>query len=108
MIQGILYNLLPEKTTALMTGAPVISSPLTNSRAIQAIVEGTGAVSATIVIEAANTPFASAWMEMGTITLSGNNAVTNGDVLDIQWMYTRARLTAISGTGAAVTCNMAV
>lgn len=108
MKQGILYNLLQPNTAVAVTGPSIIGNPLTETKAIQAILTGTGAVSATIIIEAANTPDAEAWMPMGTISLSGSTAVTDGFVVEIQWLYTRARLTVITGTNAKITCNLVV
>lgn len=71
-----------------------------------ASVSGTGAVSATVTIEARNVA-SGAWGPYGTMTLSGTT--TAGDTLGggARFMEYRATLTAVSGTGATVTVAMA-
>jgi len=91
-------KLLDAVTTVQTSGAHARKS--TNS-AYQASVAGTGAVSATIVIEFSNDGIN--WIEGATITLSGTTSATDGFAVDAGWVYARANLTAISGTGAAVT-----
>lgn len=69
----------------------------------QARITGTGAVSATVLIEVRNID-GGEWETYGTLTLSGTT--TDTDYLppgDAPWLQHRARCTAISGTGAAVT-----
>lgn len=67
----------------------------------QAILTGTGAVSATVIHEGTNDPLGlTGWTTIVTYTLSGTNEVSDGDVLEHSWLKTRARCTAISGTGA--------
>jgi hypothetical protein len=62
-----------------------------------------GAGAATINIEGSNHTSAP-WITLGTITLVlGTTAVTDGFVVSAPWLYTRANVTAISGTGASVT-----
>ena len=74
----------------------------------QASVSGTGAVSATIVIDVSNDGITACSTPMGTITLSGTTAVSDGFVTVAPWKYVRARVTAISGTGATVNVNEGV
>lgn len=84
-------------------------TPKTIYRTFQGVVRGTGAVSATIRIEASNEAIEPrAWMLLGTITLSGNDVVADGFSSLTSWEYVRANLTAISGTGTVVTVNMGV
>lgn len=71
---------------------------------IQASVVGTGAVAASVVIEVSNG--GGQWLELGTITLSGTTSDSDGFAYSARWSLIRARLTSISGTGAAVTCVM--
>jgi hypothetical protein len=66
----------------------------------QATVSGTGAVSATIVINVSNDN--ANWITMGTITLSGTTTATDGFTSTAPWAYIQAAITAISGTGATV------
>src|ERR1700756_921962 len=73
----------------------------------QAILTGTGAVTATIVIQVSNddtfntSPSTMSWCQtpLGTITLSGTNSVSDGFTSNATWKYVRAQVTAISGTG---------
>lgn len=64
---------------------------------------GSGAVSATIIIEATN---GAAWQPLGTVTLSGTDSDADGFSNSGNWGRARARLTAISGTNAAVVVRM--
>lgn len=64
-----------------------------------------GAGSATIVIEVSNVerPTTNDWLTMGTITLTlGTTRSSDGFSSSVQWRNVRARVTAISGTGASV------
>jgi len=67
---------------------------------VHARVSGTGAVSATVVVQVSN--FDNVWLTLGTLTLSGTTTASAGLALDAHWAYIRADLTAISGTGASV------
>lgn len=67
---------------------------------VHARVTGTGAVSATVVVQVSN--FDGNWLDLGTLTLSGTTTASQGLALDAHWAYIRATLTAISGTGASV------
>lgn len=71
---------------------------------VQATVTGTGAVSATVVVEASND--ATNWLLLATITLSGTTSASDGAVFGAAWDMVRARCTAISGTGATVTAHL--
>ena len=74
------------------------------ARAFQATVTGTGAVTATIIIAGSddNVNF----LPLGTITLSGTTTASDGFGSSAPWLYVRAQLTAISGTGAAVSAQV--
>ena len=74
----------------------------------QATVAGTGAVTATVTIEASNDGTSWCSTVLGTITLSGTTTDTDGLTSDAPWKFVRANVTAISGTGAAVTVLMGV
>ena len=74
----------------------------------QATVTGTGTVTGTVDIEVSNdgvTPIATAPL---TINLNGTTTASDGGVVNAPWKYIRANLTAVSGTGAAVTVLMGV
>lgn len=96
--------LLSGATSAPTTGTAVAVGNTTYS--FQAVVAGTGAVSATVVIEVSND--GTNFMTLGTITLSGTTSATDGFTSKDTYSQRRARLTAISGTGATVNVNMGV
>ena len=80
------------QTGVIATGDRISDKPL--NRTYQATVTGTGAVSATVVIEASND--LSGWVPLGTITLTGTNLASDGVVSQTMWRHVRARCTAIS------------
>lgn len=75
-------------------------------RTYQGIVAGTGSVTATIVIEGSNTGQAGEFITLGTITLTGTTKATDGFASNAKWTYVRARVTAVTGTGALVSVYM--
>lgn len=75
-------------------------------RNFMAKVEGTGAVSATVLVEVSNNGVD--FFDLATFSLSGTTSDADGYVSDEIWQYVRGRVTAISGTGAAVTLTMAI
>jgi hypothetical protein len=89
--------------SATATGA---SSPIMKESpygTFQAIVTGTGSVSATVLIQVSNevntfNGVKSNWITMGTITLSGTTTATDGFTTVCPWRYVRANVTAISST----------
>lgn len=68
---------------------------------------GTGAITATVVIEVKNDP-EGVWLSEseGTVTLSGTDEVSGGCMLLAQWKQIRANVATISGTGAKVKATM--
>ncbi len=70
----------------------------------QAVVAGTGAVTATVVVEVSND--GTNWDTLGTITLSGTTIDSDSFGNVVQWCFVRGNVTAISGTGAAVTLSV--
>lgn len=111
---GKVYELTPAAgiTTAVPTyGTPVYKdSPYAS---FQAIETGTGAVTATVIVQASNDEAtykgdASNWITIATITLSGTTSTTDGFTTVAPWKYVRAGVTAISGTGATVKVLMGV
>ena len=92
---------------ALVTGAGSSRSNPPNTRpqyAFQATVIGTGAVTATVLIQVSNN--ATDWMTLGTITLSGTTSASDGFAHEGSWEHCRANCTAVSGTSAAVTVTV--
>ena len=73
----------------------------------QAQVVGTGAVSATINLWARNIEAGTGPTLLGTLTLSGTTSASDAAVTQFRYMEYMAEVTAISGTGAAVTVVMA-
>jgi hypothetical protein len=70
-----------------------------------------GAGSATILIEVSALPTPAAtldWVTAGTITLAAlaTTRTTDGFAMNAPWKWARARVTAISGTNATVSCYM--
>lgn len=72
-----------------------------NACSIQATLTGSGAIAATVIIEHTNDLIA--WLTEQTLNLSGSNMVADGYICEQGWAYRRARLTAISGSGATLT-----
>ena len=72
----------------------------TTNWTVQATVKGTGAVSASVDIEVSND--GTDWLILSTITLTGTNSASDGFAVGAPWQQVRARVTAISGTGAKV------
>jgi len=64
------------------------------------ILTGTGAISATCVIEKSD---GTNWFPAATMALSGTTSVSDSDWFDNVWTSLRANITAISGTGAVLT-----
>lgn len=73
-------------------------------RTFQATVVGTGAVAATVIFEGSND--GAAYVTLATITLSGTTSASDGVPSTARWPLVRARVTALSGTGAVVTATM--
>lgn len=81
--------------------------------AYQAIITGTGTVSATVTIQVANEDATfqgtnSNWITIGTISLSGTTTATDGFTTIAPWRYTRCVISSITGTGASVSVIMGV
>lgn len=99
---------LPMLSGATTTGAGSTFGPATSGeKAFQAVVSGSGSVSATVLIQVSNDVTNLGWVTLGTITLSGTTTATDGFVSEASWAYYRANVTAISGTSAAVAVTVA-
>lgn len=111
---GRTYNLTPD--TGITTAVPTNGTPVYKDSpyaSFQGIVTGTGAVTATILIQASNEEATylgtkANWITIGTITLSGTTTATDGFTTIAPWRYMRTSVTAISGTGATVEVLMGV
>jgi len=95
----------PGATTTSTSLVCYKDSPYTT---FQATVLGTGTVTATIVIDVSNDGVYWVSTPMGTITLSSTDSASDGFTSSAPWKYVRARITAISGTGATVQVCMGV
>ena len=104
---GKVMHLFPEPgVTTTTTGQGLYKdAPKTT---YQFNVSGTGAVTATVVIDVSNDGILWCATVLGTATLSGTTTSTDGFTSDAPWKYSRARVTAISGTGATVQVYMGV
>ena len=100
----------------LSTTSAVASSPIYKDSpysSFQAIVTGTGAVTATVVIQATNEEAtrlgtSTNWINIGTISLSGTTTATDGFTTIAPWRAMRANVTGVTGTSAAVSVIMGV
>lgn len=90
--------------TSTGVGQVVAISP--RMRTFSVFVAGTGAVTATVLIEVSND--GTVFFEAGTVTLSGTTVDGDGFAINAKWAYTRTNVTAITGTGAAVTVTLGV
>lgn len=89
-------------SAVLVTGAgTAVGLAQSGWKTFQAKVVGTGAVTATVKVQASNDN--SVWEDLGVITLSGTTSANDGFASVAAWAYYRGNVTAISGTGAAVT-----
>lgn len=70
--------------------------------AYQGIVTGTGAVTATIDVYGSNDGSNAIETKLGTITLSGSDAVSDGFVDVAPWKYHKGVVSNLTGTGARV------
>jgi hypothetical protein len=75
----------------------------TSKLTFQGIVTGTGSVSATVLVQVTLDETETYWETLGTITLSGSGSAHDGFAADAPWLKVRGNVSAISGTGAAVT-----
>lgn len=97
---------LLDAATATSTGAADYNIDRRPARSYQASIAGTGAVTATVIIEGSNEEVPVNYLTLGTITLSGTTSASDGFVGTAAWASVRARLAAISGTNATVTVTM--
>lgn len=100
---GSLISLADAATT---TGPLPTQQVSGNHRTYQATVTGTGAVTATVLIEVSND--GTNWFTQATISLSGTDSDTDGAALEANWPFVRANISAISGTGASVVVTLNV
>ena len=90
------------------TGDSDVFTILPWQRTFSAKVVGTGAVTAAVIIKVSNTGEDDDWATAATITLSGTTSDSDGFAMNAKWAYTKANVSAITGTGAAVTVTLGV
>lgn len=90
------------------TGDSEVFTVYPNARTFSAKVVGTGAVTATIIVYVSNTGDDDDWTTAATFTLSGTTSDSDGFAMNAKWAYTKANVSAITGTSAAVTVTMGV
>ncbi len=100
-------GVLPLLTAATATSSSDAIEPYHTNRSFEAFgTTDSGSGAATVIIEVRNSEN-SDWHTLATITLTLSASVSgDGVVTTAAWRYVRARLSALSGTGAAVSCNM--
>jgi len=100
------YAVITDSTVTVTSTEVVLGSDSKTFQAKGSTTAGAGA--ATIVIEVTNDT-AWPWITLGTITLTlGTAATSDGLAMLAGWKYVRARLSAISGTGAAVSVAVGI
>lgn len=100
------FVLIADATSIQPSASMQISSDLKAFQAEGNTTSGTGA--ATILIEATNDE-TWPWLTLATISLTlGTIPVSDGVIVQAGWKFVRARISAISGTGAAVSVNVGV
>lgn len=99
---------LLSPATVAATG-PVYDGPWNEARRgmVQAVITGTGAVSATVTVQGSNNGVN--WTTVGTaMSLSGSAADTKTQAVDYPWAQIRAVSSALSGTGATVSAYLSL
>lgn len=96
------YNLLLDAVRVPCAGTAV--RDLLSEKVVTASMAGTGALSGSVAVESHNGD--GVWQPLATITLSGTNSATGSAVISTTDAYQRARVSAISGTNAAITAQM--
>jgi len=109
---GKVMDMLPNPTQG---GIPVTGATTGNwvykdapSATFQAVVNGTGAIGATITIQVSNDGINAVATSLGTITLSGTTVVSDGFTTSSPWKYVRAVVSAPSGTISSILCIIGV
>jgi len=92
-----------KTTTGVGETFPLNNMYTGENKTIQIGLTGSGALTATVQIEVSNDGTNFMYDGYSTYSLSGTGSAYTGDVMDANWQYIRANVTAISGTSAAVT-----
>lgn len=104
----------PVKSISLQSQVTAVSvgnskNDIPKEKTFDAVIIGTGTVSATVLIEGSNNGFAGdVGTLIGTIQLSGSGADASGFYSDGPWTAVRSRVSTIAGTGATVSVAMGI
>ena len=91
-------------TSAVVSQIDKINEEEVHDKSVcQSTITGTGALTATVEIYGNTTRQNTGGVLIDTHTLSGTTTATAGKMLDGPWPYMYAKVTAITGTGAAIT-----
>jgi hypothetical protein len=103
-----IITVLPAATSVSTGPAIYLLKEDTRNIAYQATLTGSGAISATVVIEVSNDNVG--WISDGVaeLIMAGTTLVSSGFVATATWAYTRARITALVGTNATVVVTASV
>lgn len=96
---------LVRDVTATTTGTAFNNQDPNLARSVFAYMSGTGAVSATVYIEVSqdNINWMTTTSGLCSLSLSGTTTAFDGcAIVSVPWRYVRAKVTAISGTGATL------
>jgi hypothetical protein len=108
---GSIYGVPVRKNMVVNATAPAASDPVNDIGngywpSFHASLAGTGALTATIDIQARNVADGT-WATIGTISLSGTGSVGGKYEAVSRYMQYRANVTALTGTGATLNVAMA-
>lgn len=106
IVAGRRKTVVPLLDAATAPQTSVLIAVGSGSRTIQASITGVGAVTATVEIYGSNQPLTTGGSLLATMTLSGTTTDNAGDLIAAEWPFMYAKLTAISGTSAAVTVSV--
>jgi hypothetical protein len=99
-VSKIIPAVLLEGATATGPGTATDGSSPGGSKTFQAVLTGTGALTATVLIQGSNDN--SHWTTVATISLDGSDDVSDSAETTKSFVYWRANIGAIAGTSASV------
>lgn len=108
LTKQIITLLYQATTTTTPTAADIFEIDTDGTRTIQALISGTGAVSATVEFYGSNANDLTTGLLLATATLSGTTTDSTGGAMSAEYPYMWAKVTAISGTSAKVTATVSV
>jgi hypothetical protein len=97
------FTKLLTSVATTSTGDSYVFPQAVSLRSHQAVLEGASALGATVVVQGSNDGVK--WVTLGTITLTAS-VLNDGFISQAPWIFERGQITALSGTGAAVTLTV--